>query len=81
MDMSSDVHTNEVLDLSGVQCPLNYVRAKLKLETMSKGQVLEIYLDDGQPIKNVPLSLKNDGYEIILQTKRGEKSWSVLVKK
>lgn len=34
-------------------CPYNFVKTKLKLETMSPGQVLVVHLDDGDPIRNV----------------------------
>ncbi len=63
-----DSAPSQNIDLLGVKCPFNYVKAKLKLETMSSGQILEITLDDGEPIHNVPKSLRNDGHEVISQT-------------
>ncbi|RMH05669.1 MAG: HEPN domain-containing protein [Nitrospirae bacterium] len=57
----------EVLDLRGVMCPLNYVKTKLKLETMNHGDRLEVWLDAGDPIKNVPVSLRNDGHTVLTQ--------------
>ena len=56
-----------VYDLRGVACPLNYVKTKLKLEMMDAGAQLEVWLDAGEPIKNVPMSLKNDGHLVHLQ--------------
>lgn len=56
-----------VYDLRGVACPLNYVKTKLKLEMMEAGERLEVWLDAGEPIKNVPVSLKNDGHKVLLQ--------------
>ena len=56
-----------VYDLRGVACPLNYVKTKLKLEMMDTGEQLEVWLDAGEPIKNVPLSLRNDGHKILIQ--------------
>jgi sulfite reductase (ferredoxin) len=56
-----------VYDLRGVACPLNYVKTKLKLEMMDAGERLEVWLDAGEPIKNVPMSLKNDGHKVVLQ--------------
>ncbi|HSQ92537.1 MAG TPA: sulfurtransferase TusA family protein, partial [Nitrospiraceae bacterium] len=56
-----------VYDLRGVACPLNYVKTKLKLEMMDAGEQLEVWLDAGEPIKNVPLSLKNDGHKLLVQ--------------
>ncbi len=53
------------LDLKGTPCPINYVKAKLVLENMPQESVLEILLDEGEPINNVPKSLENDGHKII----------------
>ncbi|MCG9126543.1 sulfurtransferase TusA family protein [Candidatus Poribacteria bacterium] len=68
------------LDLKGVACPFNYVQAKVRLETMDVGQLLEITIDDGEPIENVPVSLSNDGHEI-LDTKKIGKHYRLTIKK
>ena len=60
------------LDLKGVACPFNYVQAKIRLETMTLGQLLEVTIDDGEPIENVPKSLTNDGHEVIDTKKVGQ---------
>ena len=52
------------LNLRGTPCPINFVRTKLKLETMAPGQVLEVWLDAGEPIEQVPDSLRMEGYII-----------------
>ena len=57
-----------VLDLRGVMCPLNYVKTKLKLEMLDAGDQLEVWLDAGDPIKNVPMSLRNDGHHVLTET-------------
>jgi sulfite reductase (ferredoxin) len=54
------------LDLKGVACPMNYVKTKLKLETMPAGATLAVILDDGAPIENVPKSVANDGHEVLV---------------
>ena len=68
------------LDLKGVACPFNYVQAKVRLETMDVGQLLEITIDDGEPIENVPKSLTNDGHDI-LDTKKIGKHYRLTIKK
>jgi len=55
----------ERMDLSGVACPFNYIKVKLALEGVNPGTRLEVVLDSGQPVKNVPQSLLNDGHKII----------------
>lgn len=71
---------SSVLDLKGVRCPMNYVQAKLFLENISVGQIVELCLDEGEPVKNVPVSLKNDGQEI-LEIKKLDGFYKVKVKK
>ena len=52
------------LDLRGTPCPINFVRTKIKLEQMDAGELLEVWLDAGEPIEQVPDSLKMAGYTI-----------------
>jgi len=52
------------LDLRGTPCPINFVRTKLQLEQMEAGALLEVWLDPGEPIEQVPDSLKMEGYPI-----------------
>jgi sulfite reductase (ferredoxin) len=74
------VKIDAVLDLKGVRCPMNYVQTKLYLENIEVGQIIELCLDEGEPIKNVPASLKNDGQEII-EIKKSDGFYKVKVKK
>ncbi len=53
------------VDLRGVPCPLNFVKAKLAMDKVNIGEVLEIELDNGEPIQNVPASLAQQGQEIV----------------
>jgi TusA-related sulfurtransferase len=52
------------LDLRGTPCPINFVRTKMKLEQMNAGDLLEVWLDAGEPIEQVPDSLRMAGYTI-----------------
>ena len=68
------------LDLRGVICPYNFVKTKLKLETMKTGQVLSVLLDDGDPIKNVPMSVQNEGHTLLGQ-ERIDQSFRVFIRR
>ncbi|HBB35399.1 MAG TPA: sulfurtransferase TusA family protein [Cyanobacteria bacterium UBA8803] len=52
------------LDLRGTPCPINFVRTKLRLQQMTPGALLEVWLDPGEPIEQVPDSLAMEGYPI-----------------
>lgn len=77
----TEERTNGNLNLKGVLCPLNFVKTKLKLEEMENGQILEIILDDGEPMQNVPRSIKEEGHKIIKVEKLSDGSFKLLIKK
>jgi TusA-related sulfurtransferase len=52
------------LDITGLVCPMTFVRTKLAVEKLTKGQVLEVRLNFGEPLQNVPASLREHGYEV-----------------
>ncbi len=57
------------LDLRGVICPMNFVKTKLALEELATGDLLEVLLDQGEPIENVPRSVRDEGHRILALTK------------
>jgi sulfite reductase (ferredoxin) len=67
-------------DLRGVTCPMNFVQTKIQLSTMQSGDELEIFLDDGQPINNVPGSVRGEGHTILKQLQI-DNYWQVVIKK
>ena len=54
-----------LLDLRGSICPMNWVKTKLALEEMEPGEMIEVWLDDGEPIRNVPRSAAGEGHRVI----------------
>ena len=71
---------DERMDLSGVPCPQNSARTLIKLEGMDEGEILEIIIDDGEPMENVPPSLEEDGHQIVGKEQAGDK-WIILVRR
>ena len=67
-------------DFRGVACPMNFVKTKIELSGMKSGELLEILLDDGAPIRNVPGSVRNEGHQV-LEEKKEDDFWSVLIRK
>lgn len=53
------------LDLRGMPCPLNYVRARLALEALPLGGWLQVDLDPGEPEEMVTASLRGDGHHVL----------------
>jgi TusA-related sulfurtransferase len=78
--MASEEVADQEMDLRGVMCPYNFVKAKLKLESMQLGQVLSVLLDEGEPIRNVPRSMQNEGHEVLKVEQVGS-AYSVWIRK
>ena len=71
---------DDKIDLRGVLCPINFVKTKLKLEMLDAGQILEVILDDGEPMRSVPRSIKEEGHKII-KVENLDNSYRILIKK
>ncbi|MBA3052299.1 sulfurtransferase TusA family protein [bacterium] len=67
-----EFNTKKKINLEGVSCPMNFVKTKAALATLAKGDLLEIILDEGDAIINVPRSLKEEGHTIIKVESLGE---------
>jgi len=76
----SELRIDQCLDLKGVPCPLNFVKTKLTLESMEAGSILEVLLDDGEPIINVTASVKEEGHQILKVEKIAE-HWKLVIKR
>ena len=67
-------------DLRGVACPMNFVKTKMALAELRQGQLLEVLLDDGEPIDNVPRSVEEEGHTIVARRKASN-HWTIVIKK
>jgi TusA-related sulfurtransferase len=53
------------LDLRGIKCPLNWAHAKVRLEQMTRGQKLELLVDDPRGARDIPRAAEAEGYSVI----------------
>ena len=68
------------IDVRGTRCPLTFVHVKVGLDAIRVGQVLEVFLADGEQIQDVPRSLKEEGHRV-LQVRREGDRFRLLVRK
>ncbi len=52
------------LDITTDRCPITFVKAKLLAERMETGKSAEIRLNAGEPLENVPRSLRELGHDV-----------------
>ncbi|MGN0670405.1 MAG: sulfurtransferase TusA family protein, partial [Oscillospiraceae bacterium] len=51
------------------------------LEELDEGQILSIKLNDGEPVQNVPRSLKEEGHKILALNDNGDSTFTLIVEK
>lgn len=56
---------NHYLDITGEICPMTMVRTRLLIDQMKKGEVAELTLKGEEPLRNVPMSIRELGDEVI----------------
>ncbi len=79
--MNAKKTIDAVKNCRGIGCPMNMVHTKVALAKLSSGQVLEVILDDGAPINNVPGSVEREGHTILKKNCLEDGSWSLLIEK
>lgn len=53
------------LDVRAFACPLTWVKAKVALDRLAEGQVLEVWLGAGEPAESVPRTAEEEGHRVL----------------
>lgn len=76
-----DFNIADTVDITDVVCPVTFVKAKVALEELDDGEILSIRLNDGEPVQNVPRSIKEEGHKILKLNDNGDGTYELIVKK
>ena len=76
-----EFNIDDTVDVTDVKCPTTFVKAKVALEELDDGQILAVRLNDGEPVQNVPRSLKEEGHEILKLNDNQDGTFTLIVKK
>lgn len=77
----ADYKIDDTVDITDVVCPVTFVKAKVALEELNEGEVLAIKLNDGEPVPNVPRSIKEEGHQILKLNDNQDGTYTLIVKK
>lgn len=77
----ADIKIDETLDITDVVCPVTFVKAKVALEELDDGQVLSVHMNDGEPVQNVPRSIKDEGHQILKLINNEDGTYDLIVRK
>ena len=77
----ADDKIDDTVDITDVVCPVTFVKAKVALEELNEGEVLAIKLNGGEPVQNVPRSIKEEGHQILKLNDNQDGTYTLIVKK
>jgi tRNA 2-thiouridine synthesizing protein A len=63
--------SDQLLDVTGLACPMPIIRTKKKMNDLAEGQVLEIHATDKGAKADLAAWAKSSGHELITQTEEG----------
>ena len=72
---------DDKVNITDVNCPVTFVKTKVALEELDEGQILQVHLNGGEPVQNVPRSLKEEGHEVLELLDNGDGTFELYVKK
>lgn len=76
-----DFNITDTVDITDVVCPLTFVKAKVAIEELEDGEILSVRMNDGEPVQNVPRSLKEEGHQILKLIDNEDGTYNLIVKK
>ena len=77
----SELKIDDMGDITDVVGPVTFVKAKVALEELDEGQILSIRMNDGEPVQNVPRSIKEEGHQILKLDDNEDGTYTLYVKK
>ncbi len=71
----------DTIDITDVTCPITFVKSKVAIEELEEGEVLQIHVNSGEPLENVPRSLTEEGHEVLKKVDNGDGTWELYVQR
>ena len=82
MKMADAAYTpTEKVDITDVVCPVTFVKTKVALEELEDGQILQVHLNDGEPVQNVPRSVKDEGHQVLKLKDNEDGTYELYIRK
>ena len=75
------IRIDDTVDITDKVCPLTFVKAKVAIDELEDGEVIAIRMNDGEPVQNVPRSIKEEGHQILKLEDNGDDTFTLIVRK
>ena len=77
----AEYNITDTVDITDVVCPVTFVKAKVAMEELDEGEILSIRMNDGEPVRNVPRSIKEEGHQILKLIDNQDGTYNLIVRK
>ena len=77
----ADITITDTVDITDVVCPVTFVKAKVALEELDDGDILAVRMNDGEPVQNVPRSIKEEGHRVLKLVHNEDGTFDLIVQK
>ena len=77
----AEIKQDDFVDITDVVCPVTFVKAKVALEELDEGQILAVRMNDGEPVQNVPRSMKEEGHNVLKLVDNEDDTYTLFVQK
>ena len=77
----AEYQVTDTVDITDVNCPITFVKAKVALEELDEGDVLKVHMNGGEPAENVPRSMKEEGHEVLDLIENADGTFDLFVRK
>lgn len=78
--MPDDCRPRSTIDLKGVPCPLNWAKAKVRLESLGRRERLALVVDDPRSVRDLPRAAEAEGYDVV-EVADVEGGWRIVIEK
>jgi molybdopterin/thiamine biosynthesis adenylyltransferase/TusA-related sulfurtransferase len=68
------------IDITPYMCPMTFVRTRLALESLSPGDLLDVVMRPGEPARNIPRNLVEEGHVIVSKGPIDDQHYRVVVR-
>ena len=76
-----EIQFDEQVDITDKVCPMTFVKAKVTMDELEEGEILAIRMNDGEPVQNVPRSMKEEGHKILKLQDNEDGTYTLYVRK
>ncbi len=80
VDLKKTGEKNYSLDVRGLTCPYPQIIVRRALKSLISGDNLEVLLNNPPSVRDIPIALKDSGYNEIDVSNIEEGTWKIIIK-